>query len=305
LMICTWMQVRYWRDPASLFAHALQVTSNNALAHNNLGIVLLSQGKWDQAITHCEEAVRLEPKNFKAHYNLANALFSRGEVDEALTYYGEALDLQPDYAKAHNGLGLALLSEGKTDQAVSHFEKSLSIQPDSPATYNNLGMALLSEGKIDQAIAQFEMALRIWPKSAEVHCNLGIALLSQGKIDQAIAHYRAAIRLNPNYAQAFNALARVLAMTPNQKFRNGEIAVQMAERANQLTGYSQPEMLDTLAAAFAEAGRFPEAIQVSQKALDLANSADMIEVAKGIESKMRLYQTGRPYHEESKATASP
>ena len=305
LMICTWLQVGYWRDSASLFAHALQVTSNNALAHNNLGIALLSQGKVDQAITHCEEAVRLQPNYAKAHYNLANTLFSRGEVNQALAQYEGALQLQPNYAKAHNSLGLALLSQGKVDQAVAHFEKSLSIQPDSPAAHNNLGMALLSQGKVDQAVAHFEKALSIRPNSAEVHNNLGIALLSQGKVDQAIAHYREAIRLNPNYPQAFDGLARLLAMAPNQKFRDGATAVQMAERANQLTGYRQPEMLDTLAAAYAEAGRFPEAIQASQKALDLAYSADMIELAKDIESRMRLYQAGRPCRGELKATTSP
>jgi tetratricopeptide (TPR) repeat protein len=305
LMICTWLQVRYWRDPASLFAHALQVTSNNALAHNNLGIALLSQGKVDQAITLGEEAVRLQPNYAKAHYNLANALFSRGEVNQALAQYEEALQLQPDYAKAHNSLGLALLSQGKVDQAVAHFEKSLSIQPYSPAAHNNLGMALLSQGKVDQAVAHFEKALSIRPNSAEVHNNLGLALLSQGKVNQAIVHYREAIRLNPNYAQAFDGLARLLAMARNQKFRDGAIAVQMAVRANQLTGYRQPEMLDTLAAAYAEAGRFPEAIQASQKALDLAYSADMNELAKDIESRMRLYQAGRPSRGELTATTSP
>jgi tetratricopeptide (TPR) repeat protein len=260
LMICTWVQVGYWRDSASLFAHTLQVTRNNALAHNSLGIALLAQGKVDQAINHCEEALRLQPNYPKAHYNLGNALFSRGEVNQALAHYEEALQLQPNYAKAHNSLGFALLSQGKADQAVAHFEKALSIRPNSP----------------------------------EVHNNLGLVLLSQNKEDQAILHFQEAIRLNPNYPEALDGLARLLATARNQKIRDGATAVQMAERANQLTGYGQPEMLDTLAAAYAEAGRFPEAIQASQKALDLAYSADMSELAKDIESRMRLYQAGRP-----------
>ena len=84
-------------------------------------------------------------------------------------------------------------------------------------------------------------------------------------------------------------------MARNRKFRDGAAAVKMAERANQLTGYREPEMLDTLAAAYAEAGRFPEAIQTAQKAVDLASSADKDELAKDIESRMHLYQAGRPY----------
>ena len=271
LMICTWLQVGHWRNSVSLFAHTLQVTRNNALAHNSLGIALLAQGEVDQAITHCEEALRLRPNYAKAHYNLGNALFSRGEVNQALAHYQEALQLQPNYDKAQNSLGFALLSQGRVDQAVAHFEKSLNIRPNSP----------------------------------EVHNNLGLALLSQDKVDQAMVHYQEAIRLNPNYPEALDGLARLLAMARNQKIRDGATAVQMAERANQLTGYRQPEMLDTLAAAYAEAGRFPEAIQASQKALDLANSADMIGLAKDIESRMRLYQAGRPSRGDLNATTSP
>jgi tetratricopeptide (TPR) repeat protein len=294
LMICTWLQVGHWRNSASLFAHTLQVTRNNYLAHNSLGIALLAQGEVDQAITQCEEALRLRPNYAKAHYNLGNALFSRGEVNQALAHYEEALQLQPNYDKAQNSLGFALLSQGRVDQAVAHFEKSLSIRPDSPAVQNNLGLALLSQGKVDQAVAHFEKSLNIQPNSPEVHNNLALALLSQDKVDQAMVHYQEAIRLNPNYPEALDGLARLLATARNQKIRDGATAVQMAERANQLTGYGQPEMLATLAAVYAEAGRFPEAIQASQKALDLAYSANMIELAKDIESRMRLYQAGRP-----------
>ena len=79
----------------------------------------------------------------------------------------------------------------------------------------------------------------------------------------------------------------------------------MAEKANQLTGSRQPEMLDTLAAAYAEAGRFPEAVQASQKALDLAYSADMVELAEEIETRLPLYQAGRPYRVEFEASTRP
>jgi tetratricopeptide (TPR) repeat protein len=305
LMICTWLQVHYWRDSASLFTHALQVTKDNALAHDSLGIALLSQGKVDQAITHCEEAVRLQPNYAKGHYNLGNALLARGEVNQAVAHYERALQIRPDYAKAHNSLGLALLSQDKTDQAIIHFEEALRHQPNYVGALNNLGLAFLSQGKMDQAVAQFEKVLSFRPNSPEVHNNLGLALLSQGKIDQAIVHYQAAIRLNPNYPKAFDGLARILSMAPNQKFRDGAAAVKMAERANQLTGYRQPEMLDTLAAAYAEASRFPEAIQTSQKAIDLAYAADMAEFAKDIESRMHLYQAGRPYRVGLEATTSP
>ena len=181
LMICTWIQVQYWRDSASLFAHALQVTKDNALAHDSLGIVLLSQGQVDQAIDHFDEAVRLNPNYAKGHYNLGNALLARGEVNQAVAHYERALQIRPNYAKAHNSLGLALLSQGKMDEAIVHCEEALRLQPNYVGALNNLGLAFLSQGKMDQAVAQFEKVLRFRPNSPVVHNNLGLALLSAGQ----------------------------------------------------------------------------------------------------------------------------
>ncbi len=112
-----------------------------------------------------------------------------------------------------------------------------------------------------------------------------------------MGHFRDAVRLEPDRPLFLNKLARLLATAADPKFRNGPAAVPMAEKANQLSGYGQPEMLDTLAAAYAEAGRFPEAIRASRKAVDLASSRGQQELAKQMESRMRLYQAGRPYHE--------
>src|SRR5208337_991784 len=211
LMICTWVQVGHWRDSASLFAHTLQVTRNNALAHNSLGIALLSQGKVDQAITHCEEAVRLRPNYAKAHNNLGLALAAQGKMDQAMAHYAEALRLQPNYAEAHNNLGLALAAQGKMDQAVAHYAEALRLNPDLAETHNNLGLALAAQGKMDQAVAQYAEALRLQPNYAEAHNNLGVALAAQGKMDQAVAHYAEALRLQPDYAKAHNNLGLALA----------------------------------------------------------------------------------------------
>jgi len=270
LALCTWAQVRHWRNSVSLFEHTLRVTSDNPTAQYSLGLALQQQGKLAQAVAHYEEALRLNR---------------------------EAVSPNPDYATLHNDLGLALFQQGKLDQALAHYQTSLVLNPNYAPTYNNLGNALSAQGKIDQAIACYQRALRLDPHNGLAHYNLGLALMSQHQVGPAMWHFREAVRLEPNRPLFLNKLARLLATAADPKFRNGPAAVPMAEKANQLTGYGQPEMLDTLAAAYAEAGRFPEAIRASRKAVDLAFSRGLKEPANQMESRMQLYQAGRPYYE--------
>jgi tetratricopeptide (TPR) repeat protein len=327
--ICTWRQVGYWHDAQSLYEHTLRITRNNYLIHynlgnifyaqgkldqaiphfraslrikptyvkpyNNLGLALFDQGKVDQAISFYNEAIKIQPDYATAHNNLGVALASRGNVEQAISHYTEALRIQPDYAKCHYNLGLALYAQGKVDAAISHYNESLRLQPDFAKAHYNLGLALHAQGKADAAISHFSESLRLKPGFAKAHNNLGVALASQGEVEQAIRHYRQALHLDPDYAWALNNLAYVLATAVDQKFRDGPAAVQLAERANRLTRFSQPEMVDTMAAAYAAVGRFPEAIQASQKAMDLARSSGKSELSKEIETRMRRYRAGLPY----------
>jgi len=211
LMICTWVQVGYWRDSISLYEHTLQVTRGNPIIRNNLGIALAEQGKTDQAIAHYDEALRLKPDYAEAHNNLGIALDAQGETDQAIAQYGEALRLKPDYADAHNSLGLALAAQGKMDQAIAHYDEALRLKPDYAEAHNNLGIALEAQGKLDQAIAQYDEALRLKPGYADAHNNLGLVLEAQGKADQAMVEYAEALRLNPDLAGAHNNLGLALA----------------------------------------------------------------------------------------------
>jgi protein O-mannosyl-transferase len=116
-------------------------------------------------------------------------------------------------------------------------------------------------------------------------------------VEQATLHFKEAVRLDPNRPAFLNQLARLRATAGKAKFRNGPAAVKLAEKANQITAYRRVEMLDTLAAAYAEAGRFPEAIQAARKSLDLALTSGEKGLADLIVSRKRLYQAGHPYHE--------
>jgi len=198
----------------------------------------------------------------------------------------------------HNNLGGLLAQKGQFEKAISHFKKSLEINPDFADTYYNLGVIFGSQGQFDKAIPYFEKALKINPNDAVSHCTFGIVLAKREQFDKAILHFKKALEINPNYAEVQNNLARILATCPDAALRDGKRAVELARSADRLSGGTQPSILDTLAAAYAEAGQYPQAVTTASRALDLA--AGQESVAAGIRRRLRLYETGVPYHESGK-----
>jgi tetratricopeptide (TPR) repeat protein len=205
------IQVGYWRDSETLFRHALDVTRDNWLAHNNLGAVLKDQGRYPEAIEHYEDALRIKPEYAEAHNNLGFPLEEEGRTREAIEHYEEALRIKPEYAEAHYNLGNVLLKAGKYPEAIEQYEQALRIKPDFTEAHYNLGNVLLKAGKYPEAIEQYEQALRIKPDYPQVHNNLGFTLFQLGKLSEAIGHYEQALRLQPNYAQAHYNLGNALA----------------------------------------------------------------------------------------------
>ncbi len=129
LMICTWVQVGYWRDSVSLFEHALKVTGGYSLTHNNLGAALMKQGKLDQAIPHFTEALRLDPKYPEADNNLGVALATQGKIDEAILMFQKAIQIKPDYSEAYANLGLVFAKQGNIDKAIINCQNALKFNP--------------------------------------------------------------------------------------------------------------------------------------------------------------------------------
>ncbi len=320
-----------YRSDLSIWQDTIDKAPDNERAHLNLGNALIDCGRSDEALAHYRRALELKPDYAEIYYNLGAALASRGQRDEAIAHYQKALEFKPDYVQASYNLGVALTGCGRLDEAVTQFSKALAIKPDFAEARNNLAIALRGCGRLDDAIAQYYWTLAIKPNYAEARNNLGVALTECGRLDEAITQFSSALAIKPDYVDAHNNLgvaqsrregilkdlaklrellrsrpddltllndtAWVLATNPNASVRSGAEAIELAQRAVQLSAEREPAVLGTLAAAYAEAGKFSEAVQTAKMAMDLAASQNNAALADVLRTRTKHYQAGSPYRD--------
>ena len=279
------------------FRKAIQINPNSSDTLKNLGAALTAKGRLDEAIENLRKAIQINPNSSDAHYNLGYALTVKGRLDEAIANYRKAIQIKPNYPDALNNLGLALAAKGQFDEAIENFRKAIQINPNSSDLLDNLGVTLSAKGQFDEAIENYHQAILVNSNRPETFLHLGMTLGQLGRTREAVVQYREALRLNPNLAGALNDLAWVLAANSDDELRNGAEAVRLAERACDLTHYGKPVYIGTLAAAYAEAGRFPEAVTTEEKAEQLATTTGLTAIAAKNRQLLELYRAGKPYHE--------
>ncbi len=262
-LVLTENQLRYWRDSESLFSHAIAVTKDNALAHLNLGAALQEQKQLSQALLQYQEALRLDPTRHEAYNNIGRILSDQGNPREALDYCVE----------------------------------SVRLNPKSPFSHNNLGLVLMELGRFDEAMGQFSEAAQLDASYAPPRFQMGRILLKQGRDAEAMPRFHEALRIEPDNLQMLTYLARVLAADENPEIRSGAEALELATRASQLAGQAQPVALDTLAMAYAENGRFDQAVQAGREAVNLAGAAGQKDDAAVMQQRLELYQKRQPWRE--------
>ncbi|MHC4423676.1 MAG: tetratricopeptide repeat protein [Planctomycetota bacterium] len=210
LAICAHFQQRYWKNSITLCEHALAVTENNYKAHFCMTELLRERGRFEEAIWHNSESIRIKPDYLEALNGLGLSLCDVGRTDEAITYYRRALEINPRLAEAHANLGTALVKKGNLAEAVWHYKQALR-KFDSVAGRRSLAHALLKLGRFPEAIREYRRVLRVLPDDPYIHNRIGVALFKDGKIDEAIAHVKEALRLKPDFADAKDNLRVMLA----------------------------------------------------------------------------------------------
>jgi protein O-mannosyl-transferase len=273
----------------------LRLNPRHAQAACNLGAELVSAGRVDEAIPYLEQAVRLDPNYSEAHSNLGGALARKGDHPAAISHYETALQLDPRLARTHLNLGISLNKTGRLDEATPHLAEAVRLEPGNLDAQYNLGRNLYLRGNASEAVTHLETVLKTSPENASAQFYLGQARASLRQMDPALAHLRAAVRLRPDWPDALGALAWILATAPDIQHRNGGEALTLVQTISTVTDQRQPTLLDTLAAAYAEVGRFDDAVLTAQRALDRARSFGNTNLAAEIGARIHLYQKHQPY----------
>jgi Tfp pilus assembly protein PilF len=266
----TEIQMQTWRDDEALFAHALAVTRDNEIAHLNLGVVYEK----------------------------------RGRLDDALREYRAALALNPRREHTHNNLGDLLDLTGQPHAALAEYLAALKLNPNSVATHLNLGTLRVELGQFTEAAAEFKRAAELDPTDARPPYQNAKLLLKQGRDAEAVAELHRALALDPDNFKVLAFAARVLAADETTGVRDGAAALALAKRADDLTGGAQPLVLDALGMALAETGDFANAAAAAQQAVEIAEAAQMKDVAP-LKTRLALYQQNRPWRESFRATNAP
>ena len=315
-------------EAVSHYRKAIASDPGYADAHNNLGAVLTRQGKLDDAIVHFRKALELNPAYTAAEVNLGRTLLARDKFDEAIAHLQKALAAGGETAELQNSLGTGLAETDRMDEAIPHFERAAALAPDNVDAQANLGRAYAAKQRFDLALAHYEKALQRNPRSAELHNELGETLANVDRVDEAIPHFekaleispglvearyylgaalmtkgqgakalaqwRQALRKEPDNLQVLNDTAWVLATSSDAALRNGAEAATLAAHAVQLTSGNEPAILATLAAAYAETGRFDKAVELEQRATDLATQQGNASLAATLRARLAPLRAKTP-----------
>jgi protein O-mannosyl-transferase len=274
----------------------VEAAPDSYVAHYNLGVVLYKEGKLHEARRHYAESIRINPTNAKVKNALGLTFLYQGRPAEALPYFAEAAEQEPTLAAAHFNLGLAQKALGDMAGADKSLATTAQLDPENPDAFAQLGTVLTLEGKMEAAAAAYRRAIALEPGVAKLYFDLAYALAEHGRAQEAREAYGQALRLDPTLPEYAERGAWMLATNPDARLRTGAQALRLAKQACQATAYERPEYLDTLAAAYAEAGQFDEAQAIARRALNLLKGgpADRVEAVTG---RLALYRKHKPYRD--------
>ena len=295
LGLATARQVARWRDTRTLFAYTLSVTRDNPIAHEYLGDVLLKEGRLADALPEYRDAVRFAPELADAHGEMGTALAALGRYDEALAEFRIALGLA-ETAETHHNLGFTYQRQGRIDDAVREFEAALALDPDLRLALVHLGAIQAARGRYAESEQHLRHALELAPGDLENQRLLAVTLTLEGRVEEAVAMYREILARRPDDLDALNNVAWIRATHAQAAHRDGAEAVRLAERARDASPEPVAVLYSTLAAAYAEAGRFADAVRAGQRAVALADSAGAPEESARYAAQLAVYRAGKAFH---------
>jgi protein O-mannosyl-transferase len=262
-LFLTHQQLNFWRSDIALFSRAIEITPDSSAMHLSLGLAL-------------EDA---------------------GRKNEALSEYEAAVKLSPDWSRAHGVLADLFVEIGRDEDAAAEFRKALQLEPDHVPLLDDFGGLLSKLGRFDEAREQFSKAMQLNPSDWRAPFLTGKMLLEENRDAEAVSFFQKALELDPDNIYVLVFFAQVLASDENAKIRDGQTALMLAQRANELAGGIRPDALDALAMADAELGNFAGAKTNAQAARDFTLAFGATNDVPAINRRLALYGDGKPFRQ--------
>lgn len=273
---------------------------NDEVSYITTATTLMDDQRPADALKLLDEALRIRPNSVDALCNSGVAALSLGRLEQAELYYAKAMQIQPRFALAHHGLAEVYRKQGRLDDARREWQTALELDPQLAVSYRSLANTELTAGAPDKAIPLLQKSLELEPKSAMARADLAMAFIAEGKIAEAREQLTVLVGIRPRVREA-NNVAWILATAPDESLRNAEEALRLATYACEATENKLPDLLDTLAAAQANAGDFAAAEKTNQAAKRLASEAGQQGLVAELQKRDALYAAKQPYRDPALA----
>ncbi len=286
--------LRRLQEAAASLEEALRLDPELVRAHAQLAAVRFKMGETGPAVVGLQQAMAALPDSPLLHFQLAQIYSSSDRMEDAGRELERLVELRPQHAIAHQSLGSNYKLRGRYPEAIAAFGKALELRPDFPAARCLLAETLESGGRPQEALAAYVKLLESSPGYAMAYSPAAELMARAGDVAGAIDLLRRGYGLMPDELDIVNDLAWRLATAPDASLRNGAEAVPLAQYASTRRGDEGANELDTLAASYAEAGRFEDAVAAAERALALAQGTP---VAPAIAARLEMFRRGEAYRE--------
>jgi tetratricopeptide (TPR) repeat protein len=287
-------------DAIHLFSEAIKygdLTPGELIdAYYKRGLAWLNKGDYEKGISDLSNTIDIDPTFAGAYYHRGNALADMGDYDKAISDYTKAIEINPKDGHSYYNRATVWEIKGEYDKALADITKSIEIDPRDSAAYEKRGIIRAINGDYKKATADFTKSINMDPGRASAYYNRGISWDKRSDYKKAISDITKAIEIAPMSVRANTGLAWIMATCPDKKYRNGMRAVELAEKALRINEVDY--VLNTLAAAYAEAGRFQEAVESQEKAIEkLKESGNLKDMLK-YEKRLQSYKAGKPWRDK-------
>ena len=294
--------VWYYKDALdraiSDFSRALKIDPSHTEACNNRGLVWFRQKDFNRAIADFTRALEFNPAYEDAYVNRGIVWYHKKDFDAAIDDYTRAIEINPDVAVTYNNRGAAWHSKGAYHQAIIDYTQALKRDSTLFDAFKNRAVAWYQIGIYERAVADFSTALALRPDAARVYDDRGRVFFKKGNYALALSDFRHALELDGHLTDACRHLAWMLAVCPDERYRNGKQAIELVDES--LSGQPGTWVKEILAAAYAETGRYREAVDTQKEAIAAIDRYKNPVQWEASNARLKNYQSNRAWREKTR-----